>query len=77
MSKNDPASSKRERNKTIRWVVTIFLVTIFVSGTISFASNELMAVSSVAVAFIILLVIVLAINLGTKALTKRFDVTGN
>ena len=59
MSKNDPASSKRERNKTIQWVITIFLVTIFISGTISFASNELMAVSSVAVAFIILFVIVL------------------
>lgn len=57
MSKSD-SSSKKERNKTIRWVVTIFIVTIFVSGTISFASNELMAVSSVAVAFVILLAIV-------------------
>lgn len=59
MSKSDPSASKKERNKTIRWVITIFLVTILVSGFISFASNELMAVSSVAVAFIILFVIML------------------
>ena len=59
MSKSDPASSKKERNKTIRWVVTIFIVTIFISGTISFASNELMESSSVFVAFLILLFIVL------------------
>lgn len=59
MSKPDPSASKKERIKTVRWVVTIFIVTILVSGTVSFASNELMAVSSVPVAFIILLVIVL------------------
>lgn len=58
MSKSDPSASKKERNRTIRWVVTIFIVTIFVSGIISFASNELMAVSSVAVAFVILLTII-------------------
>ena len=59
MSKSDPSGSKKERNKTIRWVVTIFLVTIVISGTISFISDEIMAVSSMAVAFIILLAIVL------------------
>ena len=59
MSKSDPAASKKERNKTIRCVVTIFFVTIFVSGAISFASDELMAHSSTAVAFLILLFIVL------------------
>lgn len=59
MSKSDPAASKKERNKTIRWVVTIFVVTIFVSAIISFASTELMEVSSMGVAFIILLLIVL------------------
>jgi len=58
VSKSDPAASKKERNKTIRWVVTIFIITILVSGTISFASNELMSVSSVGVAFVILLIIV-------------------
>ena len=59
MSKSDPGTSKKERNKTIRWVVTIFFVTIFVSGTISFASDAIMAGSTMLVAFIILLAIVL------------------
>lgn len=59
MSKSDPASSRRERNKTIRWVITIFLVTIFISGAISLVSDEIMAVSPMAVAFIILFIIIL------------------
>ncbi len=58
MSKSDPAASKKERNKTIRWVVTIFFVTIVVSGLISLGSEELMASSSIAVAFLILMTIV-------------------
>lgn len=59
MSKSDPSVSKKERNKTIRWVVTIFFVTIFISGTISFASDAIMAGSTMLIAFIILLAIVL------------------
>lgn len=59
MSKSDPASSKKERNKAIRWVITIFFVTLFVSGAISLASEELMAMSHIVVAFLILLAIVL------------------
>ena len=59
MSKSDPAALKRERNKTIRWVVTIFFVTIFISGSITLISDEIMASSGIAVAFIILLAIVL------------------
>lgn len=59
MSKADPSAAKKERNKTIRWVVTIFFVTIFVSGMISFASNEIMSGSTIAVAFVILLAIIL------------------
>ena len=59
MSKSDHNSTKKERNKTIRWVVTIFLLTILISGTISFTSDLLMASSSMLVAFIILLLIVL------------------
>lgn len=58
MSKNDPAD-KRQRNKTIRWVVLIFIVTIFVSGAISLLSDVLMENSSMGVAFLILLVIIL------------------
>ncbi len=59
MAKADPSAAKRERNKTIRWVVTIFFVTIFVSGSISLLSDMIMEVSGILMAFIILLVIVL------------------
>ena len=58
MSKSDPAAEKRERLKTIKWVITIFFVTIFISGMISLVSDEVMAGSSVAVAFVILLAII-------------------
>ena len=59
MAKADPEASRRERMKNIKWVITIFLVTILVSGTISLISDEVMANSSIVVAFLILLVIVL------------------
>ena len=58
MTKSDPEASKRERNRTTKWVVTIFFVTIFISGTISLVSDEVMANSSLFVAFLILLVII-------------------
>lgn len=58
MAKSDPEASKRERNRTTKWVVTIFFVTIFISGTISLVSDEVMANSSLIVAFLILLVII-------------------
>ena len=59
MSKSDPAAMKKERNKAIRWVVTIFLVTIVISGTISFVSDEVMSRSGIVTAFLILLTIIL------------------
>ena len=59
MSKADPASSKRERKKAIKWVVTIFIVTIFISGTISLLSDIIMENSSMGIAFFILLVIIM------------------
>ena len=59
MSKSDPAAAKKERNKTIRWVVTIFFVTMLVSGVISLVSDRIMAVSGMVVAFLILLAIIL------------------
>ena len=59
MSKSEPAASKKERNKAIRWIVAIFISTIFISGVISLASEEIMAASTMPVAFVILLVIVL------------------
>lgn len=58
MSKSDPSSAKKERNKVIRWVVSIFLITIVVSALISLGSEELMAGSNTVVAFLILLAIV-------------------
>ena len=59
MSKSDSGAAKKERNKTIRWVVTIFFVTILVSGTISFTSDSIIANSTMLVAFIILFAIIL------------------
>ncbi|MBQ6890772.1 MAG: hypothetical protein IJN53_07150 [Oscillospiraceae bacterium] len=59
MAKSDPASSKKERNKTIRWVITIFITTMLISGTISVASDALMSGSGLGVAFLVLLTIVL------------------
>ena len=59
MAKADPDASKRERNKTIRWVVPIFFITILISGVISLVSDEVMANSSLLVAFLILLAIIL------------------
>lgn len=59
MSKSDPAAAKKERNKTVRWVVTIFFVTMLVSGVISMLSDYIMSVSGIVVAFLILLAIIL------------------
>ncbi len=59
MSKSDPASAKKEHNKHVRWVITIFFVTMLISGTISFISDEIMEQSGIVTAFLILLAIVL------------------
>lgn len=59
MSKSDPSAAKKERNKTIRWVVTIFFVTMVVSGLITLLSDFIMSVSGIAVAFMILLIIII------------------
>ena len=59
MSKADPASSKKKNNSAARWLITIFVVTIIISAVISLASEELMAGSHIAVAFLILFAIVL------------------
>ena len=59
MSKADSDSIKKERNKTIRWVITIFLATMLISGTISLVSDSIMEVSTIWVAFAILFVIVM------------------
>ena len=58
MSKVDPDHIKKERKKTIRWVVTIFLVTIFVTAAITLISDKLMSASGLVVSFVVLLLIV-------------------
>ena len=58
MAKTHSDASRRERSRTIRWVVTVFLVTLAVSGMISLISDEVMASSGLLAAFAILLAIV-------------------
>lgn len=58
MPKTDSSSSKHDRKKTTHWVVTIFFITIFVSGAISLLSEEILSHSGMAAAFLILLGIV-------------------
>ena len=58
MSKSDPEASKRERMKSVKWVITIFLTTIVISGSITLISDEVMGRTGIAVAFLILLVII-------------------
>ena len=58
MAKAGAESTKRERNKNIRWVVIIFFATIFISGAISLLSDVMMANSTMVVAFLILLMII-------------------
>ena len=58
MAKTDPEAIKRERIKAVRWVVTIFLVTIVISGAISLVSDQVMENSTVAGAFLILFAII-------------------
>ena len=59
MSKSNSAALKRERRKAVRWVVTVFLATIFISGGISLLSDVIMSSSTMFVAFLILLAIIL------------------
>ena len=58
MAKTHSDASKKERSRTIRWVVSVFFVTLVVSGIISLVSDEVMASSGLLAAFAILLGIV-------------------
>ena len=58
MAKTDPDALKKARSKTIRWVVTIFLVTVVISGIISFISDEVMSSHGIIFAFLVLLAII-------------------
>ena len=59
MSKSESDSRKKGKQTRAKWIITIFLLTIAISATISFCSSLLMEVSTMAVAFLILLIIVL------------------
>ena len=59
MANSHPDASRTERARTIRWVVSVFFITIVVSGIISLISDEVMAGSGLLAAFAILLGIVL------------------
>lgn len=59
MAKSPSSAGAKEKKKAIRWFITIFFVTIVVSGTISFLSDWIMSRSGIVVAFVILLLIVL------------------
>lgn len=59
MSKSDPSRTKKHDHSTAKWVITVFLMTIVISGIFSLISDELMDGSGIAVAFVILLVIIL------------------
>lgn len=59
MSKADPEAKRKERNKSIRWVLLVFVITLVISGCISLVSEELMSSSGIFVCFVILLAIVL------------------
>ena len=58
MAKTHSDASRKERSRTIRWVVAVFFVTLVVSGMISLISDEVMASSGLLAAFAILLGIV-------------------
>lgn len=60
MAKPDPQTAKmEEKRRTRNWVITIFFATIATSATISLVSDFVMGRSSMIVAFLILLMIVL------------------
>lgn len=58
MAKTDPEAVKREKRKNIQWVITIFLMTILISGAISLISDAVMETSGIVVAFCILMGII-------------------
>ena len=58
MAKTDPEAVKREKRKNIQWVITIFLMTILISGAISLFSDAVMETSGIVVAFCILMGII-------------------
>ena len=58
MSKSEGSATKAGRKRYTRWVITIFLATIFISGTISALSDLIMENTNMVFAFVILLFII-------------------
>ena len=52
-------SKKKKKHGNLRWIITIFFVTILISSTISFLSSSVMEDAGLVEAFVVLLVIVL------------------
>ena len=77
MAKTDPETIKREKRKNVQWVVTIFFVTILISGTISLVSDEVMANSSVLAAFCILVAMWAVIFRTIKAFSLTDEIAGD
>lgn len=50
---------KKKKSGNVRWIITIFFVTVIISSTISFLSSSIMEDAGLVEAFIVLLVIVL------------------
>ncbi len=59
---SEPRSKKKKqpkKNSNLRWIVTIFFVTVLLSSAISFLSSSIMEDAGLVEAFVVLLVIVL------------------
>lgn len=54
-----PRSKKKSSGGAIRWIVSIFFVTVFVSAAFSYVSTELLSGTSTVISFVILFSIVL------------------
>ena len=54
----DPRSRRKKKNGNVRWIITIFFVTVLISSTISFLSSSIMEDAGLVEAFIVLLFIV-------------------
>jgi len=59
VAKSHTDASKKERLRTIQWVVTVFFTTLVISALIGLLSDEVMGSSSLPAAFAILLFIVM------------------
>ncbi len=65
MHTNDPEPRSKKNNKitkknsNVRWIVTIFIVSVVISSAISFLSSSVMEDAGIVEAFIVLLIIVL------------------